>query len=465
MIPALPVCAVMLTLPLAQPGETVVRLKVHPARAPHPALRYQLLPELHEMNPGNPVQGYLKSFMEQQNFYYNKDAIDAREKWLTVPLKELPVEELHDYGGNALKQADYAARLDTPDWQILVQIKTEGSKLLLPDLQVLRRMADGLKVRFRAEVASRRFDDALHTARTMFALAKHLGEHPTPIGNLIALVFEDLALDPLEEMLQQPGCPNLYWALTHLPSPLVDLRKAMQGERAWQHLEFREISDRAPMTDAQIRRTVERLQEFLNIAEQGSWWYWQPAAKGTQRDAQARLEAQTRDADRVRAARQRLQEAGIPEARQRQFPAAQVILLDERRAFEERRDAVAKVLTLPVWQARSLVGIDPDAKHRESLFGGVQLGGYKLLYTSGRMEQRVALLRCVEALRLYAAYHDGKLPAKLDDVKVPLPVDPMTGKAFVYQVKDGTATLRGTPPRGLERMGIFNVRYEVTIAK
>ena len=31
--------------------------------------------------------------------------------------------------------------------------------------------------------------------------------------------------------MQQPKCPNLYWALTDLPSPLVDLRKGVQGEQ------------------------------------------------------------------------------------------------------------------------------------------------------------------------------------------------------------------------------------------
>ena len=32
-------------------------------------------------------------------------------------------------------------------------------------------------------------------------------------------------------MLEQPGCPNLYWALTNLPDPLVPLDKGMDGER------------------------------------------------------------------------------------------------------------------------------------------------------------------------------------------------------------------------------------------
>ena len=33
---------------------------------------------------------------------------------------------------------------------------------------------------------------------------------------------------------------------------------------------------------------------------------------------------------------------------------------------------------------------------------------------AARLDQRLALLRCVEALRMYAAENDGKLPAKLE---------------------------------------------------
>ena len=81
------------------------------------------------------------------------------------------------------------------------------------------------------------------------------------------------------------------------------------------------------------------------------------------------------------------------------------------------------------------------------------------------MDQRIGLLRHIEALRLYAAEHDGTLPAKLADVPVPLPVDPFTGKPFRYEVTGNTAHLRGTPPAGLEKEHRFNIHYEVTLQK
>ena len=52
----------------------MVRLNVRLMPAPKPALKYQLLPELEELNPGNAAQNYLKCFAEQRHFFFSKEA-------------------------------------------------------------------------------------------------------------------------------------------------------------------------------------------------------------------------------------------------------------------------------------------------------------------------------------------------------------------------------------------------------
>ena len=49
--------------------------------APKPALKYQLLPEVRELQPGNPVQWYLRCFAEQRNFFFNKEVIEERTRY------------------------------------------------------------------------------------------------------------------------------------------------------------------------------------------------------------------------------------------------------------------------------------------------------------------------------------------------------------------------------------------------
>jgi hypothetical protein len=445
-------------LPLgSRAAESAARLNVRPMPAPKPALRYQLLPEVGELNPGNPVQNYLKCFMEQQNFFFAKESVADRARYQTMPLAELPADKLRGYGGQALRQADWAARLDSPDWQTLQRLHTDGLDLMLPELGHLRVLATALQVRFRAQVAGRHFGEAVRTAKTMFALARHLGEHPTEAANLVGLSVADLALDTLEEMVQQPGCPNLYWALTDLPCPLVELRKGVQGDRALVTADLRSVRDDAPMTESQVEKLLSRLSGVMSFARQ--------QAGQAPRSLRARLEARVKDPERVRAARRRLVEAGHAESLVGKFPAVQVILLDERREYELRRDEGIKLLALAPWQIDALTGGQEWGRGGDGLFADLLPHIIKVRRAQGRLEQRIALLRHVEALRLYAAAHEGQLPGKLADVPVPLPPDPFTGKPFHYKFEAATAHFRGSPPRGEEGNPRYNVRYEVTVRK
>ena len=64
-------------------------------------------------------------------------------------------------------------------------------------------------------------------------------------------------------------------------------------------------------------------------------------------------------------------------------------------------------------------------------------------------DRQVAILRAIEAIRLYAAAHDGQLPETLDQItEVPVPEDPATGKPFLYRRAGAAAILHG-PQAGL----------------
>lgn len=458
------VCAVLtMFVPLSRaddppPTRTVIKLEVEAKAAPKPALRYSLLPELADLNPGNPIQGYMKCFMEQNHFFHQKTVIENREKWQTMPLAELPLKEMGDYKGNVgLRQADYAARLDTPDWQILPKLKTDGVNLLLPDVQQLRMLASALKVRFRMEVAEKRHEDALRTAQTMFSLSRHLGEHPTLIGDLVGMAIAFMAIGPLDELIQQPGCPNLYWALTDLPSPFIDLRKGMQGERVLLAPEFSLFDRRNPLSEADLQKAAARIATLIEITRG-------PGPKADLKPGEW-LRSRANNEAHVTAARKRLIEIGFAEADLKRMPALQVVLLDEKRTYEVWRDEAMKWLNVP-WPRAEAGMRGPQKKDIEdALFVEFVPAQYKVRRAQVRLEQRIALLRHVEAVRLYAAEHDGKLPAALADIDVPLPADPYTGKPFHYEVEGKKAILRGSPPKGEEKTAAYNIQYEVTIRK
>jgi hypothetical protein len=155
----------------------------------------------------------------------------------------------------------------------------------------------------------------------------------------------------------------------------------------------------------------------------------------------------------------------LPEGRLRRFPTEQVILLDEKREYEIRRDEVMKNLVLPFWQAEAMADRG-TAKRKPALLADALVPAVKAVRRSqARVDQRIALLRMVEALRLHAAERDGKLPAKLSEISVPVPDDPITGKPFRYELIGATAHLRGSPPPGEEKVPICNIHYVLTVRK
>jgi hypothetical protein len=438
-------------------AEAAVRLHVRAMPAPKPALKYQLLPEVRELRHGNPAQDYLKCFAEQRNFFFGKESVAQRERYLSMPLSELPAKELREYGRNALWQADWAARMDSLDWEATQRVQTDGLDVAVPEVAPMRLLATALQVRFRGQVAGRYYDDAIRTAKTMFALGRHLGEHPTPAANLVGLSVAQMTLDTLEEMVQQPDCPNLYWALTDLPCPLVEVRKGAQGERTQVDAELRPILNDAPMTDAQVDQLIGRLSGVLGVMR--------VQAGQSPRSLRAALEARAKDAERVRAARGRLAESGCAKDLVEKLPPAQVILLDEKREYEGRRDERLKLLALAPWQIDALPGGENLARDGDGLFAELLPHAVEIRRAQARLEQRIGLLRCAEALRLYAAAHGGKLPEKLCEAGVPLPDDPFTGKPFGYKADGPTAHLHGGPPRGEEHNPRYNARYAVTVQK
>jgi hypothetical protein len=76
-----------------------------------------------------------------------------------------------------------------------------------------------------------------------------------------------------------------------------------------------------------------------------------------------------------------------------------------------------------------------------------------------RAERSIAMLRVIEALRLYAFEHD-QWPKSLAECTVPIPDDPMTGRPFGYAIQEGKAVIESTAAKAFD-----SVRYELTLRK
>ena len=82
------------------------------------------------------------------------------------------------------------------------------------------------------------------------------------------------------------------------------------------------------------------------------------------------------------------------------------------------------------------------------------------------MDRQLDALQCIEAIRLDAASHGGKLPATLESItEAPVPIDIATGKPFDYKVDGDSATLSAPVPPGAPNHPSFAINYVLKLVK
>ncbi len=173
-------------------------------------------------------------------------------------------------------------------------------------------------------------------------------------------------------------------------------------------------------------------------------------------------------------AKQFLIDLGRPREQVEALPPLEAVFLYEVHLYDVSFDETARWANLPYAQAQPRREAE-DRKFRQEVGDPVGRRGVlprlllpaiqKVYQATARLDRRVAALRCVEALRLYAAGHGGKLPASLKEIQeVPIPPDPMTGKEFDYRrTGEDTATLSAPTPPGLPLSPDNTLRYELTL--
>src|SRR5262249_21169732 len=149
---------------------------------------------------------------------------------------------------------------------------------------------------------------------------------------------------------------------TDLPCPLVDLRKGLQGNYTAIAVDLRPLQEDV-MTEAQVEKSVSRLSGLMSFARE--------QAGDAPRSLRAALQARVKDPEGVRAGRGSLVEAGCEEDLIQKLPPAQVILLDEKRDYEVRRDERLKLLALAPWQIDALGAVEELTSGGDGLFANL----------------------------------------------------------------------------------------------
>jgi len=79
-----------------------------------------------------------------------------------------------------------------------------------------------------------------------------------------------------------------------------------------------------------------------------------------------------------------------------------------------------------------------------------------------RLDCHLAMLQCIEAMRLYAGAHDGKFPNKLTEItRVTIPSDPISQKPFIYRRTGSEAVLEEPSVEGIKPEDMIS--YKLTL--
>jgi hypothetical protein len=448
-------------LAIASPvsGQRVVQFTLHPAGEPVPAMKYVLLPELRDMKPGNAALEYLRAFSPEA--FDNARRQPGYRKvgdWLELPLDQIPRAEARGCLPHlSLVRVDAGARSESCDWNMTEKMRQEGFFMPMDDFQSMREFANLVALRCRLDLADKRYDKAIDSLQTLLAMGRHVADGPTLMNALLGITIAQAGLDQVATLIQQPDAPNLYWALTDLPHPFVDLRRNLQGERVmmqgWFQELFNSLAHRQarPIAPEVILKKVELLV----------------ATSGGQRLSQMELAFA---AARVHPkALSHLRSRGWTAEELDRLPVLQVAMMYALERYNEAIDQQFKWNNVPYWEGW------PRMRHaeisRSEMHDPLSLQRYFAFAPALRtarqqqvaLDRRISALRCLEAIRLHAASHHGRLPATLDEIQVPIPVDPMTGKAFAYRTDGDQAVLASPKLAGEPPDRAVSVRYEITM--
>ena len=335
---------------------------------------------------------------------------------------------------SCFRQIALAAQRAECDWETPIE---EGFSLQLAPLSTFRRMTFALQLQIRLKVVDGETDEAFKMLQQGIQMGRDIAEGPTLIQDLVGIAITAVMLREVEGVMQRPDSTNLYWALTALPDPIIDMYPALEYEREALFIEFprlRTLEDEVltpTEASAVVSNFIKKLTELDGIDDDLPFRELFPLGWVMMHYSDAKIF---------------LADKGYSQQRIEAMPAAQAVLIYQKQEYLEMLDNMFKWFALPYHQSR------PRLKQADERFGehqrdrGIKANFftvllpalYRVAFIQARLDRHIALLRTVEAIRMFAADHSGQLPGSLTDITaVPIPFDPVTGKDFIYSRTDG----------------------------
>ncbi|REK18353.1 MAG: hypothetical protein DWQ37_04355 [Planctomycetota bacterium] len=431
----------------------VVKLSVTPAGPPQPLLRYRFAPAQRQLVEGNAAALYYRAIVVLLQTPREKNDQVQISDWLGLPPAELPRDEARktlSRHSTELDEARLAARRRSAAWDL--PLRDEGVATLLPEIQESRALARLMALEARLAILEGDYAAASLALENMYTMARRVGESGTLISMLVGIAIQGLAADEVQHWIAQEGSPNAYWALTCLPPSVGNLADSLESEDLWIEgsVPYADLLDKAILTSDQLDEMAREMGSLASLEWMNAGFQVE-LASGKQVDV--RVPAQAALLPIVLRAypvcKRQLLESDMDREMVEGMQPLQVVMLRWVQVYRELLDEIVVwARHAPVETRQAAEQIDerfhelagrPEAALANFMLPAVNAANRAVL----RGDQQLAMLRVVEALRLYAAAHDGRLPEALADItEVPVPHDPATNGPFEYRLEGKTALLR-----------------------
>lgn len=431
-----------------------IELSLQPRAIETPALKYRLFPTESELKPGNAATILLRLPWEQT--FWMKETFPTLDQWESRPLNAPEWKSSQGVLPEMLfAEIERAAFRREASWEYPIRETPSPYLMLLPDVQGLRGfLGAGLSGRIRYHLSRGELDEARQGILVGLANSRHLAQTPFYVNQLVALEIDRTLLRRADELISQPNSPNLYWALSTLPDSLLELERAGSFEGDMFAMTFPAVHDLdSPRDAAQWSKMARQLVEFLEMVEEIPPQE-QPSEKGS---PVAQILQLVKPAEMTHVAKVvRQVRAELP--RMLEIPAATVAAMSDDEAFirwyvhlrmagDQHAAAILSLSPREAWPQFKRLREEREAMQK--VMGAKSpdvLRPISVYVSVWSLKRKIAALRIIEAVRHYLATHSGQFPETLDEIKeVAIPIDPLSGEPFQWNVAGQTAMLTAPP--------------------
>ncbi len=232
------ICLIVLLLAAVPVDGLTVEMTLHPAKAPEPAQKYQLLPKADEQTDADAALLYEKAVQAlPKNFQ-----IDQISQWLKTPPAKLPRQQVQSTLQQfkpTLQLLEQAAKCKLCDWPYV------DDDTLSQNMREYRTLIFFLALQMRFQITQGQYDETIGTAQAGFAMAKNLSKDPSLMRGMIGVAVSAKIFQQFEQFVQGADAPNLYWALRDLPQPFIDLTERLEMDDSGTGEKMRSLMNRS----------------------------------------------------------------------------------------------------------------------------------------------------------------------------------------------------------------------------